>query len=139
MIGIDLVELEEAAQIASPAMLRRIFSPAEVAAAGASDPRPLMEAFAVKEAVLKALGWGIGAGVSRLREVEYVRSTVRLHGAVARAAESAQAAVALTVPLDGAVLALAFVGDADGGEIALALEAAARDAARRHKAGRRGH
>ena len=74
-IGVDAVDVERFRTVISrrPAVLERLFTDAERAFAGAmSDPGPRLAArFAAKEAVLKALGVGIGA--AGFRDVEVVR------------------------------------------------------------------
>lgn len=89
-VGLDLVEVEAVqASVDSHGerYLQRVFTPSERAACG-TDPGRLAECFAVKEAVLKALGrrdepvpWA---------DIELDRSgdaaTVRLRGAAARLA-----------------------------------------------------
>jgi holo-[acyl-carrier protein] synthase len=60
--GVDLIEVERVAAAVERhghRFLRRVFTPAE-AAYCAGDPRRLAGRFAVKEAVAKALGTGIG-------------------------------------------------------------------------------
>lgn len=73
-LGIDLVDVERFRAVLArrPGMLARCFSPAERAALAArTDPVPGLAArFAAKEAVMKALGVGLG-GVS-WHEVEVV-------------------------------------------------------------------
>ena len=72
-IGVDAVDVERFRTVISrrPAVLERLFTDAERAFAGAmSDPGPRLAArFAAKEAVLKALGVGIGAAGFRVVEV----------------------------------------------------------------------
>ena len=69
-IGLDLIDIERIARAEArhgAAFLRRMYTPAERAAADARGPRRtlyLAGRFAAKEAIAKALGTGIGAGVS---------------------------------------------------------------------------
>jgi holo-[acyl-carrier protein] synthase len=64
-LGLDLVEVERFANALArhPRMSERLFTEAERAyASGFSDPAPSLAArFAAKEAVMKALGTGLGA------------------------------------------------------------------------------
>ena len=75
-VGIDAVDIDRLrrALVRRPALAERLFTDAERAYAGrVSDPGPRLAArFAAKEAVVKALGVGIGA-VS-WRDVEVVRA-----------------------------------------------------------------
>ena len=74
-IGVDAVDVERFRRVLRrrPTLASRLFTEAELAYAGASrDPGPRLAArFAAKEAVLKALGVGIGA--AGFREVEVTR------------------------------------------------------------------
>jgi holo-[acyl-carrier protein] synthase len=90
-IGTDLVEIERFRRVISrtPGIVGRIFCDEEQAyAARKADPAPSLAArFAAKEAVMKALGPGIGR--IAMRDIEVVRAehgepSVRLH-AVAEA------------------------------------------------------
>jgi holo-[acyl-carrier protein] synthase len=89
--GVDLIAIERiAAAVAryGDRFLRRVYTPAEVAAA-AGRPASLAARFAAKEAAAKALGWGIGAIGWRDIEVmadERGKPALRLHGAAARRA-----------------------------------------------------
>jgi phosphopantetheine--protein transferase-like protein len=85
-IGTDLVELERFRRVIgrSPGIVERVFHPEERAYAGRrADPVPsLAVRFAAKEAVMKALGVGIG-GLA-MRDIEVVRAdsgapSLRLH------------------------------------------------------------
>jgi holo-[acyl-carrier protein] synthase len=64
-LGIDSVDIPRFAEVVArrPALVARLFTPAEQQfAAGLSNPIPTLAArFAVKEAVMKALGVGMGA------------------------------------------------------------------------------
>jgi holo-[acyl-carrier protein] synthase len=74
-VGVDAVEIDRFRQILSrrPGFAARYFSPAELSdAAGGADPTESLAArFAAKEAVMKALGTGIGGFA--LRDVEVCR------------------------------------------------------------------
>jgi len=74
-IGVDAVDIARFRRVLErrPSLLGRLFTDAEQAyAEAARDPGPRLAArFAAKEAVLKALGVGIGA--ASFREVEVVR------------------------------------------------------------------
>ena len=94
-VGTDLVDVERigAAVARTPGLLTRVFTDAERTWAGASrhPEQRLAARFAAKEAVLKALGAGLGS--APLTDIEVVRGTsgapsVALHG---RAAELARA------------------------------------------------
>lgn len=75
-VGVDAVEVERFRRVLGrrPGLAERLFTDAERAyAAKAADPGPrLAVRFAAKEAVLKALGVGIGA--ASFRDVEVVRA-----------------------------------------------------------------
>lgn len=91
--GIDLVDVRRVADLDTRHGARfsdRLFGPAEAATSDAwrcDNPVRLAVAFAVKEAVLKALGTGWGAGTA-LSDVEVRPSgsgvQVRLHGGACR-------------------------------------------------------
>jgi holo-[acyl-carrier protein] synthase len=94
-IGTDLVELDRfrVTLERTPSIVDRLFTDGEQAyAALRRDPTERFAArFAAKEAVLKALGLGIG-GVA-FREIEVVRAesgapSIRLHGRAIDAAEA---------------------------------------------------
>jgi holo-[acyl-carrier protein] synthase len=74
-IGVDLVEVDRMRTVLdrTPAMIERLFTPGERAyAESASDPSERFAArFAAKEAVLKALGVGLGA--ADWHDIEVVR------------------------------------------------------------------
>jgi holo-[acyl-carrier protein] synthase len=75
-VGVDAVEVERFRRVLGrrPGLAGRLFTDAERAyAARVADPGPRLAArFAAKEAVLKALGVGIGAAA--FRDVEVVRA-----------------------------------------------------------------
>jgi holo-[acyl-carrier protein] synthase len=94
-IGTDLVELDRfrAVLARSPGIVDRLFTPGERDyAERRADPTERYAArFAAKEAVLKALGLGLGRVA--FREIEVVRAdsgepSVLLHGAAAREAQA---------------------------------------------------
>ena len=74
-VGVDAVEVERFRRVLDrrPHLAQRLFTPAELGYAGrAADPVPrLCTRFAAKEAVMKALGVGLGAFA--FTEVEVVR------------------------------------------------------------------
>lgn len=126
-VGVDLVSIkrvERAYRRRPQRFLRRIFSPEEVSLLLLRRPLfPAMAArFAAKEAVLKALGCGIGP-VS-WTEVEIIafrgkQPQVRLSGRAARlAAKTGIARVALSMthepPFAGAVAVACYVKSPDG-------------------------
>lgn len=89
-VGLDLVELDRFRQVLArtPTIVDRLFTDDERAYAQLrTDPTERFAArFAAKEAVLKAMGAGIGE--CAFREIEVVRATsgapsVRLHGGAA--------------------------------------------------------
>lgn len=93
-LGIDAVDIGRfrTVLVRRPAMAERLFTAAERAyAAGQADPTPSLAArFAAKEAVMKALGVGIGA--FRFTDVEVVRlpsgqPALRVMGGAAALAE----------------------------------------------------
>ena len=97
-IGIDAVDIDRFRTVLDrrPGLTRRLFTDGERRYADlAPDPVPrLATRFATKEAVLKALGLGLGA--FPFHDVEVVRTgldapTVVLHGAADRAARAAGA------------------------------------------------
>jgi holo-[acyl-carrier protein] synthase len=87
--GIDLIEIERVRDLLErygPRFMERVFTPQEIAELG-ENAVSLAGRFAVKEAVAKALGTGIGAVA--WREIEIVRGPRRepvlhLHGEAAR-------------------------------------------------------
>ncbi len=95
--GIDIVaiaRIERMFERYGERFLRRLLTPAEQAAAlRLANPIPrLAGRFAAKEAVMKALGTGWGAGVN-FTQIEVVNDdtgapTVRLHGAARRRCEA---------------------------------------------------
>lgn len=95
-VGVDAVEIERFRRVLErrPKLAERLFTEGERAyAARVGDPAPRLAArFAAKEAVLKALGAGIGA--VRFVDVEVVRHddgrpSLSLTGTAARVAEGA--------------------------------------------------
>ena len=74
-IGVDAVDIDRFRRVLErrPSLLGRLFTEAEQAyAEAARDPGPRLAArFAAKEAVLKALGVGVGAAA--FRDIEVVR------------------------------------------------------------------
>jgi holo-[acyl-carrier protein] synthase len=87
-VGIDLVEVDRVSRLLAeqPGIAPTIFTPRELdyCGSGPSSARRLAARFAAKEAVLKALGSGLQAGIE-LAEVEILRSprgrpSVRLSG-----------------------------------------------------------
>jgi holo-[acyl-carrier protein] synthase len=99
-LGIDLLEIErlERALERHPRLAERVFTKAErdYAAARARPARHLAARFAVKEAVVKALG--LSGGFS-LRDIEVVAGeppAVRLSGRAAEVADDGQINVSLT-------------------------------------------
>ena len=92
-IGTDLVEIDRFREVLArtPGMKRRLFTEGEQAYADqALDPTPrLAVRFAAKEAVLKALGLGLGG--MRMSEIEVIRHAdgrpeLALHGNAAEIA-----------------------------------------------------
>ena len=92
-VGVDLCEVERmrATLARTPTFRRRVFTAAECATCEQRrDPAERFAArFAAKEAVLKAMGLGIGA--CRLADIEVVRAasgapSLTLHGTAARLA-----------------------------------------------------
>ena len=86
-LGLDLVDIERFATALArhPRMRERLFTPAERDYAGSfADPAPSLAArFAAKEAVMKALGVGLGAFAFPEVEVERYPSGepyLKLHG-----------------------------------------------------------
>jgi phosphopantetheine--protein transferase-like protein len=67
VIGIDLVD---AAELGAARTRERVFTAAELET---STRAGLASAFAAKEALLKALGWGIEQGLDRFAEIEVRR------------------------------------------------------------------
>ncbi|HEX6989842.1 MAG TPA: holo-ACP synthase [Bacillota bacterium] len=122
-IGVDLVAVDRIARVVGrrgERFLSRVFTPAELAACppGEQYARRLAARFAAKEAVLKALGTGLAAGI-RWREIEVQRPArgrpaITLHGRAAQhAAALGVARLHLSLSHDGP-FAAAFVV-AEGG------------------------
>ncbi|BDG62401.1 holo-ACP synthase [Caldinitratiruptor microaerophilus] len=104
--GIDIIEVDRVRRAAerTPRFLTRVFTPAELAYAGAAPAhrwRRLAARFAAKEAALKALGTGLRR--ARWQEVEVVpgplgRPGLRLTGSLAeRAARLGVTALHLSI------------------------------------------
>ena len=117
-IGVDIVDVSRIAKMADrygERFLRRVFTDAEAAyAAGSGNPAErLAGRFAVKEAVMKALGTGKSQGIL-WRDVETVRGNfgkpvVHLHGQAVRWMKRRGAdAVHVSITHDGGK-AVAFV------------------------------
>ena len=71
-IGLDLCDVNRIEKALSPAFLNRYYTPGEqsyIAARGKMGPQSAAAMFAAKEAFLKAVGTGIGGGIT-LREIE---------------------------------------------------------------------
>ena len=116
--GIDIVDISRIARLLSlhgDRFVERVFTPAEAAYAfsGVLAAERLAGRFAVKEAVMKALGTGKSQGIL-WRDVETVRTPsgkpeARLHGQALRFLERTGAdAVHVTITHDGG-RAVAFV------------------------------
>lgn len=94
-IGVDAVEIDRFRRslARTPSMRTRLFTPSELAyVAPKSDPVPSLAArFAAREAVMKALGVGLGAFGFQEASVERAPSgmpSLRLSGAAAELAAS---------------------------------------------------
>jgi holo-[acyl-carrier protein] synthase len=94
-IGTDLVDVERMRRVLgrTPSFVERVFTAGERELAdGRRDPaKPLAARFAAKEAVMKALG--VGLGEVNLCDIEVVRAesgvpSVHLHGTAADRAEA---------------------------------------------------
>lgn len=94
-LGTDLVDLDRFRSVLArtPRIVDRLFTPGEQAyASSRRDPtEPLGARFAAKEAVLKAMGLGLGGAA--FRDIEVVRAdsgepSVLLHGAAAAEARA---------------------------------------------------
>ena len=94
-IGVDVVEIDRFRSVLArtPGIRTRLFSPDEQAYAELrNDPTERYAArFAAKEAVMKALGCGLGEVA--MRDIEVVRAdsgapSVRLHGTAAERADA---------------------------------------------------
>jgi holo-[acyl-carrier protein] synthase len=99
-VGIDLIEIQriERALTRRPRLAERIFTAGEREYAGArSRPgRHLAARFAAKEAVVKALGLSGGFSLTEIEVVAGEPPTVRLRGAVAKAAAGLAVTISLT-------------------------------------------
>ena len=121
-VGVDAVDLVRFARVLErrATMADRLFTPGELAyARSAADPVPrLSTRFAAKEAVMKALGVGLGA--FRFRDVEVVRAgldapVLFLTGAAgALAARSGVSRWHLSLSHTGAVALALVVAEGDG-------------------------
>ncbi|GIW08291.1 MAG: holo-[acyl-carrier-protein] synthase [Dehalococcoidia bacterium] len=114
--GVDVIAIERIATTVArhgDRFLRRVFTPAELAAAG-GRPDSLAARFAAKEATAKALGWGIGAvGWRDIEVVSDVRGkpSLRLHGAAAsRAAELGVSQLAVSLAHERSLAVAVVVG-----------------------------
>jgi holo-[acyl-carrier protein] synthase len=128
-IGIDLVDVgrfRAALRRHGERLERRVFTGAEIVdCSGRADRATALAArFAAKEACIKALGAGEGAG---LREVEVVRApsgapSLRLHGRAAAAARRARVGRAhVSLTHEASVAAAVVVLESEGSE-GLALQ-----------------
>jgi holo-[acyl-carrier protein] synthase len=127
--GVDLVALERFARIVrerGPRFLERCFTAGELAYAdsrGVGREATLAARFAAKEAVLKALGTGLAAGVS-WSEIEVERDAagrplVALHGRARARAERAGVSgwlLSLTHDGDYALASVLALGPTDGSQ-----------------------
>lgn len=113
-VGVDLIRVERVAKISEGARMR-LFTVAELANSAlhpARQAEKLAGRFAAKEAVLKALGTGLAAGI-RWHDVEITNGSageplVLLHGrALELAAEKGVHKVLLSISHDGG-MAIAF-------------------------------
>lgn len=89
-VGTDIVRVARLSDLGTPAFLDRSFTPAEIAASHAAPS--LAGRWAAKEAVMKALGAGVGE--IALTDIETLpdasgRPVVTLHGAAADRARKA--------------------------------------------------
>jgi holo-[acyl-carrier protein] synthase len=94
-IGLDLVDISRFAKVLArrPELFRRLFTDGEQAYAGTlADPVPSLAArFAAKEAVMKALGVGVGAFAFTEVDVQRLASGEPFLVLTGRAAERASA------------------------------------------------
>jgi holo-[acyl-carrier protein] synthase len=105
-IGIDLLEIDrmERALERHPRLAERVFTEAErsYAARKGRPGRHLAARFAVKEAVVKALGISEGFGFRDIEVVAGEPPTVRLSGKAAEAAAGRDVEISLTHSRDNA-------------------------------------
>jgi holo-[acyl-carrier protein] synthase len=95
-VGVDLVEIPRFRDVITrtPSMVDRLFTPAEQAYANQQrDPTARLAArFAAKEAVMKALGLGLGSmpmrSIEVIRDAESGRPSLRLHDQAAEVARA---------------------------------------------------
>ena len=120
-LGLDLVRIERVREVVGrrgPRFLERVFTDGERAYCERRGGRPQHYAgrFAVKEAVMKALGTGWARGV-RWRDIEVVREpgqapTVALHGRTAELArERGIARLHVTITHDAGIAAAMVVAE----------------------------
>ena len=117
-VGIDIFDVRRmAAELreGGPAFRDAVFTPAEVAYCEAKryPAQHFAARFAAKEAAVKALGLGIGAGMAwreaEIRNEAGGRPSLVLHGGLRRAAEASGAGVLLVSLSHTADLAIACV------------------------------
>lgn len=127
-LGLDLVQIDRLAEMLErrgDRLLERLFTDAERAYCDRRKRRATHYAgrFAVKEAVMKALGTGWAQGV-RWRDIEVVRQPGRapelaLHGASARIArERGIARIHITITHDAGLAAAVAVAESEPGPVA---------------------
>jgi holo-[acyl-carrier protein] synthase len=118
-VGIDVVDVERFRRVLArtPGMRRRVFTPAELEyVAPRIDPVPSLAArFAAREAVMKALGLGLGAfgfhDVSVRVAASGAPSLIVVDTAAELAAERGIAALHLSLAHDGPVAIAMVVAD----------------------------
>lgn len=122
-LGLDLCPVERGAQmLEKERFLERVFTPVEreyLAARGTLAAQSAAGLYAAKEAVLKALGTGIGPEGTALLQVEvthgaYGAPQVRLTGtALSRLQSLGGARVHLTITHDGGMAAAAAIAEGE--------------------------